>query len=105
MDKIAIEKRTTGLNFDADGLADIQIWAPKVESVAVRINGKNTISLTRNQCGYWRSLTVAVPEDGASRPTIMRIVVDLPAPLGPRKPVTRPGRTWKLRSSTASVSP
>ena len=25
----------------------------------------------------------------------MRIVVDLPAPLGPRKPVTMPGRTVK----------
>jgi maltooligosyltrehalose trehalohydrolase len=60
MDKIAIEQRTTGLNFNADGLADIQIWAPKVESVAVRINGKNTLSLTRNQCGYWRSLTDAI---------------------------------------------
>jgi hypothetical protein len=35
----------------------------------------------------------------------MRIVVVFPAPLGPRKPVTIPGRTVKLRSSTATVSP
>ena len=35
----------------------------------------------------------------------MRIVVDLPAPLGPTKPVTRPGLTVKERSSTASVLP
>ena len=42
---------------------------------------------------------------GWSRPRIMRIVVDLPAPFGPRKPVTRPGRTSKDRSSTASVRP
>jgi hypothetical protein len=34
---------------------------------------------------------------------IMRIVVDLPAPFGPRKPVTVPGRTSKVRPSTASV--
>ena len=40
---------------------------------------------------------------GASRPMIMRIVVDLPAPFGPRKPVTIPGRTVKLRSSTATL--
>src|ERR1051326_2340644 len=34
-----------------------------------------------------------------------RMVVDLPAPLGPRKPVTRPGCTSKVRSSTAVVRP
>ena len=35
----------------------------------------------------------------------MRIVVVLPAPFGPRKPVTCPGRTVKLRSSTAVTAP
>ena len=35
----------------------------------------------------------------------MRMVVDLPEPLGPRKPVTTPGETVKLRSSTATVFP
>ena len=34
----------------------------------------------------------AVPSSAASRPRITRIVVDLPAPLGPTKPVTWPGR-------------
>ncbi|CAM5560830.1 hypothetical protein SMICM304S_06581 [Streptomyces microflavus] len=33
------------------------------------------------------------------------MVVDLPDPLGPRKPVTAPGRTWKERSSTAVFAP
>ncbi len=33
------------------------------------------------------------------------MVVDLPAPLGPRKPVTTPGGTVKLSWSTASVLP
>ena len=37
-------------------------------------------------------LTVDRPAVGASRPRIIRIVVDLPEPWGPRKPVTRPGR-------------
>ena len=32
---------------------------------------------------------------------MIRIVVDFPAPLGPRKPVTRPGWAVKLTSSTA----
>ena len=35
----------------------------------------------------------------------MRMVVDFPEPLGPRKPVTTPDETVKLRLSTASVSP
>src|SRR5215207_7290395 len=35
----------------------------------------------------------------------MRIVVVLPAPLGPRKPVTEPGSTVKLRSETARTEP
>jgi len=33
------------------------------------------------------------------------MVVDFPAPFGPRKPVTRPLRTVKLTSSTASLLP
>ena len=36
---------------------------------------------------------------------MQRIVVLLPDPFGPRKPVTRPGWTSKLRSSTATVFP
>ena len=34
-----------------------------------------------------------------------RIVVDFPAPFGPRKPVTLPGSTVNDRSSTASREP
>ena len=45
---------------------------------------------------------LAVPLVGVMKPAIMRIVVDLPAPLGPRKPRTSPGSTEKVRSSTAS---
>src|SRR5438105_3045695 len=43
----------------------------------------------------------ACPASGASRPMISRMVVDLPAPFGPRKPVTCPAGTSKLRSSAA----
>jgi hypothetical protein len=34
-----------------------------------------------------------------------RIVVDFPAPFGPRKPVTRPAVTANERSWTATVDP
>ena len=33
------------------------------------------------------------------------MVVDFPAPFGPRKPVTVPGRTVNVRSETAVVGP
>ena len=42
---------------------------------------------------------------GGVRPTMTRIVVVLPAPFGPRKPVTRPGWQMKLTSSTAAKLP
>ena len=48
---------------------------------------------------------VAFPEVGEVRPTIMRIEVDLPAPFGPRKPVTRPAGATKLTSSTTVAEP
>src|SRR6516225_6157481 len=50
-------------------------------------------------------MTVADPVVGASRPTISRMVVDFPAPFGPRNPVTTPGLTVKSSPSTAVLSP
>src|SRR6185295_1563515 len=44
---------------------------------------------------------VAVPAVGATRLSTIRSVVVLPAPFGPRNPVTRPGWTWNDRLSTA----
>src|SRR3954454_23429369 len=52
-----------------------------------------------------RPLIVAVPDVGVVSPTIMRMDVDLPAPLGPRKPVTRPGRALKVMSWTTVLPP
>src|SRR5689334_22512027 len=48
---------------------------------------------------------VAVPESGCTRPSTMRSVVVLPAPFGPRNPVTEPGSTVKLSRSTARILP
>src|SRR5690606_17838608 len=42
---------------------------------------------------------------GRTRPSSMRSVVVLPAPLGPRKPYTSPRRTVRLTSLTANWSP
>src|SRR5687767_1150966 len=46
-----------------------------------------------------------VPESGTVMLTIIRIVVVLPAPFGPRSPNTLPARTVRLSSLTAVNSP
>ena len=45
------------------------------------------------------------PDVGMDKPVSMRMVVVLPAPLGPRKPKTSPWFTPKLIPSTASTPP
>src|SRR6478735_7637471 len=47
----------------------------------------------------------ALPDVGGVSPTMTRMVVDLPAPLGPRNPVTRPASAVKVTSSTAVKLP
>ena len=47
----------------------------------------------------------AVPAVGIMKPASMRIVVDLPAPFGPRKPSTSPRPTLNETSSTAVKLP
>src|ERR1035437_8608497 len=49
--------------------------------------------------------TVARPEVGFSSPQSMRMVVDLPAPLGPRNPNTSPFLTERSIRSTATKPP
>src|SRR6185503_2212445 len=49
--------------------------------------------------------TVAVPDVGFNSPHSMRIVVDLPAPLLPRKPKISPARTSNDTLSTATKAP
>src|SRR5258707_10382724 len=49
--------------------------------------------------------TLTDPSEGRIKPVIMRMVVDLPAPLGPRKPSTSPRSTVKEMSSTARLAP
>ena len=48
--------------------------------------------------------TDALPALGCRKPSRSRIVVDLPAPFGPRKPKISPSRTSIERSSSARTS-
>src|SRR2546425_3793352 len=49
--------------------------------------------------------TLALPPEGASSVHSIEIVVDFPAPLGPRKPNVSPAWTSKVTPRTASRSP
>src|SRR4051812_33115737 len=69
-----------------------------------------SISVPTTAPGLGRSVygvpsTVAVPEEAGTRPVIIRIVVVLPAPFGPRKPVTVPGSRVKDTWSTTVRAP
>src|SRR6266850_3975522 len=52
-----------------------------------------------------RPHTETAPALGGMNPVIMRMVVDLPAPLGPRNPSTSPLPTSKETPSTARFGP
>src|SRR3981081_3688857 len=52
-----------------------------------------------------RPHTETAPALGGMKPVIMRMVVDLPAPLGPRNPSTSPLPTSKETPSTARFGP
>src|SRR3954463_14025445 len=49
--------------------------------------------------------TAILPSVGGMKPVIMRMVVDLPAPFGPRKPSTSPRSTVNEMPSTARFAP
>ena len=46
-----------------------------------------------------------LPESGRTRPMMLRMSVDLPAPLGPRRPKQVPGRISRETPSTAVTAP
>src|SRR5512134_1564007 len=52
-----------------------------------------------------KPLTLAEPEVGEMKQVRIRMVVDLPAPFGPRKPTTSPRFTSKLTFSSARTAP
>src|SRR3712207_9531565 len=54
---------------------------------------------------YRLPATSACPADAGTSPVIIRMVVVLPAPFGPRKPVTVPGSSSNDTRSTTVRSP
>src|SRR5262245_2075780 len=69
-----------------------------------RSGTRPTLRYTSGVCQGDRPATVTVPADGRSSPEIRCSRVDLPAPLGPRRPVT-PAPSWIEMSLTATTLP
>lgn len=56
MIRTAIHRRTLGVNFSADGRAEITVWAPLKENISVVANGA-IIPLEKNEWGFWKGVT------------------------------------------------
>jgi len=58
MTQIDIKTRRLGVNFNNEGLAEVNLWAPKAKTVELLLkdNG-HKISLNRDEKGYWYTLT------------------------------------------------
>lgn len=53
-----ISKRSIGVNFNASGQAEVCIWAPLQDNVELVLSGnKATIKLTKDDFGYWKTIT------------------------------------------------
>jgi maltooligosyltrehalose trehalohydrolase len=57
MNKIFVDRRSVGLNFDKDGGAEALIWAPDAKDVTLRVEGGATIPMTKGERGYWHTST------------------------------------------------
>lgn len=52
-----MSRRGIGVNFTADGRAEIKLWAPLADNAAIKINNKLTLDLNKQLYGYWTLYT------------------------------------------------
>ena len=53
-----ILKRTIGVNFDSNGIAEVLVWSPEAKSIDIKIADSGTIiSLASEAYGFWRTKT------------------------------------------------
>ena len=62
MVQIDIDKRTLGVNFTADGKADVAVWGPLQKTVRLVTESDRTIELTKDEMGFWRAVTDEIKE-------------------------------------------
>ncbi len=53
-----VNRRSIGINFNKEGRAEVSIWAPLAEKVAVAVSEKkSTVTLIKDEFGYWKTVT------------------------------------------------
>ena len=57
MHSTSIQQRTIGVNFPVTGEASVVLWAPLLNQVAIQVAGKQTLTLNRQDMGYWQLTT------------------------------------------------
>jgi maltooligosyltrehalose trehalohydrolase len=57
-DPVNINERAIGVNFTANGDAEVLLWAPKATRVSLKINNEKEFQLAFKGCGHW-SLTTS----------------------------------------------
>ncbi|SDE96140.1 maltooligosyl trehalose hydrolase [Mucilaginibacter pineti] len=57
MDKVSIDGRKLGVNFNSVGKAEVLIWAPRAEKATIRIREDQDIELGKLDYGYWQLTT------------------------------------------------
>ncbi|HEV7349567.1 malto-oligosyltrehalose trehalohydrolase [Telluribacter sp.] len=77
MNQLDSSKRTLGVTFNTQGQAEVYVWAPKAEKVAIRLSrDKKNISLSKGEMGYWQTTSPDIQPgdaykivlDGTERP-------------------------------------
>lgn len=53
MENLQIERRSIGVNFNAEGQAQVMLWAPLMEEVSIVINENLQLPLVKEEYGYW----------------------------------------------------
>lgn len=55
MTQLDVRKRSLGVNFNTQGEAEVLVWAPLAQKVAVALSGSNSpLPLTKAEFGYWQ---------------------------------------------------
>ncbi|MDB5249511.1 MAG: malto-oligosyltrehalose trehalohydrolase [Segetibacter sp.] len=58
MNQTQVKKRSIGINFNTDGKAEVAIWAPLAEKVAISLpENKRSVQLVKDEFGYWKTVT------------------------------------------------
>ncbi|WP_040005681.1 malto-oligosyltrehalose trehalohydrolase [Fibrisoma limi] len=58
MDSVDVSKRALGVNFTSDGVAQVVVWAPLLNGVALSVTGGQTLlPMDRQDYGYWTLTT------------------------------------------------